>query len=231
MRTDKHTRKTMPESWINFFKNFKGKKYFEDNGYQCCVYKPESGTYNNKLVVQTAIRRSHGKASHLFKKEVQEKFNNALGINGGVYNFVYITNASMHGGIFVYDLISMRKKGWCFERKDHKDYVTRDRGVNDYYNVPLDYCAKFVDVWDMPKILCGKSLYSCAQWQYEELIRKDEFDNCLYDNINTWEDLPDWCFWKYHEVDGSLIEGREEKYNEYVAKCKKDARYIPIIQC
>lgn len=234
MRTNSKTRETMPQSWIDFFKTYKGKKYFEDGGYKCCAYSPER---DHRGVVQTALRRSHGRLFFNFSKEDQNFFE-SLGFNRtAMINIFFCTCASMHGGMYIYDLIKMRRDHkQCFEWKEVKNITTGkrqkvkatvERGVNDYYEVPLEHCVKVLDVWDLPKNLRKCSLYSCAAWQYQQLTVKDEWDNCAYDKIEKWEDLPDWCFWKYHEADGTLIKGREQQYQEYVNRSKKDSRYIP----
>ena len=131
---------------------------------------------------------------------------------------MYVTCSPLHGGVYIYDFIDMRKSGYMF------DSQIIQRNNRPYYEVPLDHCKKTCDLWDIPKKFGGKTLYKMARWQYEHMMQKN-----MYDQIDTWEDLPDWCFWKYFEYDVSIIEGREEAAKEYIEKSKKDARYIPTI--
>ena len=217
MRTNKKTRKTMPQSWIDFFnyaQEHKFGKYFDDDGYQCCAYSPE---HDPRRVVQTAVRRSWGRHSSYLSKDDKEKASRILGKDNFILEIVYVTCSPLHGGVYIYDFVTMRKNGYMLDNQ------IVDRNGHPYYEVPLDYCKKTCDIWDIPKRFGGKTLYKMARWQYEHLMQQN-----AYDNIDTWEDLPDWVFWKYFEYDGSIIPGREEAAKEYIEKCKKDARYIPL---
>lgn len=224
MKISKRAKKTMPQSWIDFFeeaKKWKWSKYFDDYGYQCTAYEPEHDT---RRVVQIAERRFYdcGASYTYFDAYSRKYYGKIIGKDNFCIYITYVCSSPLHGGIWVFDPVELRQKGY-FKKKD-----LVPRGENMYHEVPLSECKKACDLWEIPKILGGKTLYRCAIWQYQDMItRKAKTGKCDYDSVKTWQDLPDFCFWKFMNPDGSIIEGREEAFKAYVAKTKKDARYLP----
>lgn len=219
MKTNKKTRSTMPQSWIDFFnyaKDNKFEKYFPDDGNKCCAYSPE---HDCRRVVQVARRRSKGKEWNKLSEKERNGASKVFGKDEFILNYIYISSSPLHGGAYIYDKSEMDARGYTLD----KNIVYRND--RPYYEIPLEYCYKMLDLWDIPKKFSGPTLYKIARWQYEQLIQTH-----AYDYIDTWEDLPDYVFWKYFEYDGSIIEGREEQAKAYIEKSKKDARYIPVYE-
>ena len=223
MRTNKKTRETMPESWIRFFEDCrkltKWGKYFPDGGNQCCAYSPE---HDQRGVVQTAIRRTNWKSRAYLNESQKRCFDKIFGRTTYHVGIIYVCCTQHDGGVYVYDYIEMRKNGYLMDNQ------VISRGKNTYYEIPLEYCKKLIDLWDiLGNNVNTRTIYQMARWQYEYLTKKNEYDMCEYDKIKKWEDLPDWCLWKYQNVDGSIIEGREKQFEEYKEKIKSHKRYIP----
>lgn len=222
MKLSKRAKKTMPQSWIDFFeeaKKWHWSKYFDDYGYQCTAYSPE---HDHRQVVQIAQRRYRGAGSGYFKERQKNYYSHILGKDSFCIFIAYVTCSPLHGGIWLWDVGDMARAGYTKK----KDLVPR--GVNLYHEIPLKLCKKACDLWEIPKCCSKSTLYKCAAWQYQQMTHKDaETGKCTYDKVKSWEDLDDWCFWKFLNPDGSVIEGREEAFKAYVAKSKKDARYLP----
>lgn len=232
MRTNSKTRKTMPKEWQDFFKNFKG-KYFKD-GMECCVAEPER--YQERGFVQTATQRTHIVARDWaerngYKKEMEfmDVFFNKKNYLPGIVDICCTQHDS---GIYIYDRLEMMQNGYLLEKQPgkRKNYLDEEMGENHYYRVPLHLCYKVTDLWDVPKKCNKRRLYQMAVWQYVHMTTKDKYDECMYDSINTWEDLPDWCFWKYMLPNGDVIEGREQAFEEYKNKIRSHANYVPTVR-
>lgn len=222
MKISQRARKTMPESWQNLFdtaKKWRWSKYFEEQGYRCTAYEPE---HDQRGVVQVAKRRHHGASYSHFQGFERFFYGDLLDKEDYLLEIVFVTGAYLHGGMYIYDHIEMAKTG-AFDE-------TVPRGVNLYYEVPLEHMVKICNVWDLPHYVHGDALFKCAAWQYQDMTtRKANTGKCSYDSVKTWQDLDDWCMWKWMEVDGTIIKGREEEFCKFVEKAKKDARYIPTI--
>lgn len=233
MRTNAKTRKTMTEDWIEFFSAFKGK--YCDDGFECCVSRPESGM--ERGFIQTATRRSqlvvrHWAKDHGYKDEI-EFMDAFFGRTDYAPGIVTICCTMHDSGIYLYDRLECMKNGFMLEKdeKKRKNYGTLEYiGQNLYNRVPLQFCHKVTDLWDITKKKDIKRIFKVAAWQYNEMTKKDEYDTCMYDSINTWEDLPDWCLWKWQTHYGKTIEGREQTFEDYKAKIKSHASYVPTVK-
>lgn len=224
MRISKRAKKTMPQEWIDLFeksKKWHWSKYFEDYGYRCTAYEPEHDT---RRVVQIAERRVYdcGASYTYFNEKIRQYYSKILGKDNFCVYIMYVCSSPLHGGIWMFDPTDLKQKGYL-KKKDLKP-----RGENLYHEVPLAECKKACDLWEIPKLCGEQTLFKCAAWQYQDMTtRKSKTGKCDYDNVKTWEDLPDFCFWKYLLPDGSIIPGREEAFKKYVESKKKDARYLP----
>ena len=232
MKTNAKTRKTMPKEWQDFFKQYKG-KYFKD-GMECCVAKPESGY--EKGFAQTAEQRTELVSriyaeSHDYKREMifMDKF---FGYSNFLPGIVDICCTHTDSGIYIYDRLEMIRHGFMLDKpKKRKNYFNdEEMGQNLYYRIPLHLCYKVTDLWDVPKKASKRRLYQMAVWQYVEMNKVQDDGFTIYEKVKTWEDLPGWCFWKWMLPDGTVIEGREEAFEEYKAKCRRDARYVPTVK-
>lgn len=235
MRTNSHTRKTMPQSWIDFFEKARTKKwgkYFPD-GIECAVARPE--IFNEKGYVQVAERRAKMKTreyledhNELSKNELtfMDRIFNKTNYCPGIFT-VCCTNTD--SGVYIYDHLFMRQNHlflWPDAQK-RKDLHGHNMGKNDYLRVPIEHSKKIINLWDVPRLCSCRRVYQIARWQYEFMLADtNEID---YDKISTWEDLPDWVLWKYLEADGSVIEGREEAFEAYKRKTQRDKRYVPCV--
>ena len=223
MKISKRAKKTMPESWQKLFEESTEKhwsKYFEDGGFECCAYEPE---WDGRRVVQIAERRYRGAGSGYFREQTKEYYGKLLGKSSFVIFKAYVTGSPLHGGVYIWDVGDMIRAGYTKK----EDLVSR--GVNLYHEIPLEKCVKMMDLWEIPKFYSGSKLFKCAAWQYQDMITENiRTGKCDYDGVKTWEDLPDFCFWKWMEADGTIIKGREQKFNDFVAKTRADARYIPV---
>lgn len=232
MRTNKKTRKTMPQEWVNFFKSYKG-KYFED-GMECCAAEPESGF--EKGYVQTAKQRTQlvnrwYAEIHGYKGEIafMDRF---FGHKDYMPGIVDICCTHHDSGVYVYDRMEMMRKGYMRESpKKRKNYATgEEMGKNLYYRVPLHLCYKIIDLWDCPRRCSRRRLYQMAVWQYVEMNKVKDDGYTIYDHVETWEDLPDWCFWKWQLPDGTIIEGREQAFEDYKNKIRSHKIYVPALK-
>ena len=232
MRTNSKTRKTMPKEWQDFFKSYKG-KYFKD-GMECCIAKPESGF--EKGYAQTAEQRtelvSRNYAEiHGYKREM-EFMDNFFGNKTYLPGLIDICCTHHDSGIYIYDRLALMKQGYMLENpKKRKNYFNdEEMGNNNYYRVPLHLCYKVTDLWDVPKKCNKYRLYKMAVWQYVEMNKPQEDGFTIYEKVKTWEDLPGWCFWKWMLPDGTVIEGREEAFEEYKNKIRRGALYVPTVR-
>jgi len=232
MRTNAKTRKTMPKEWQDFFKKYKG-KYFKD-GMECCVAKPESGF--EKGYAQTAEQRTHlvnrnWAESNGYRNEMKfmDRF---FGYTNFMPGIVDICCTFHDSGVYIYDRMEMMRNGYMTEKpKKRKNYLSgEDMGQNNYYRVPLHLCYKIIDLWDVPRRCSKRRLYQMAVWQYVEMNKIQEDGFTIYEKVKTWKDLPDWCFWKFMLPDGTIIEGREQAFEDYKNKIKSHSRYVPVVK-
>lgn len=229
MRTNAKARKTMPEEWVKFFnayknnKRIKTSKYFKTGGNQCCACRPE-GQPDEKgnLVVQASPRRVHPVPSFNLDEKTRKKCEKIFGRSNFRLGILYVTSCHSQGGIYLYDAIELKNHGYLFK--------TVPRHGQDYYLIPLKYCYKTCDIWDLPGYVNYNTLYQVARWQYEEDLNNNETGERPYDHIKTWQDLPDYCLWKWTDYNGNIIPGREEAFEEYKAKIKRKKDYIPPLE-
>ena len=223
MKLSKKARKTMPESWQQLFDyadKMHWSKYFEDDGNQCCAYAPES---NSRREVQTAKRRSWGKTAPYLREGQRKAAKKIFGYENYVLNIFYLTCAPLHGGVYIYDKALVESKGLLKREK----WAWRNK--RPYYVIPLQYCFKTMDLWDVPKNYGWETLFKIVRWQYQYMLRhKDPDGKTPYSKVkgDDWTTLPNYCLWKFMEVDGTVIPGREEAFNEYVSWCKNHANFI-----
>lgn len=206
--------KTMTDEWREFFKYARKqhwKKYFPDEGNETCAYNSEWG---DSHIVQAAIRRQRGKSEKWVPETHRKIFSQILGKDNFVANIVYVTCSYAYGGVWFYD------ENEIYENGGRKQ---KQRGVNEYYILDLKKCHKIMNLWDICSKCKYRVKYAIARNQYECMLKDDH-----YANVKTWKDLPDWCLWKFQNPDGSVIEGREKEFEEYITKTKAKADFIDV---
>ena len=163
MKTNPKTRKTMPESWQELFKKYKGK--YCDDGFECCVAKPESGA--ERGLVQTATRRSELVARHWARdhgyRDIIEFMDEFFGRTNYMPGIVDICCTYTDSGIYVYDRLECMRHGYMLEdsgSKRRNQATGEEMGKNLYNRVPLHLCYKVTDIWDVPRGRDKKRIYN-----------------------------------------------------------------------
>lgn len=200
MRTNAKTRETMTSDWTWFFNEIQTKykwgKYYKDGGFRTCAYNTET---DNSKILEAAPRRQKGARICLIGGNRQKTYEQIFNTNDIKVNEVFSTCSLRYGGLWVYDSRILATT------------PTKPRNGNQYFRIDRERCIKVCDVWDIPKFteMSLFDIYHVARNQYEHMINEN-----MYDKINTWEDLPDWCIWKYQNIDGTPIVGREKAFKE-----------------
>lgn len=200
--------KTMPTEWREFFKYARSqhwKKYFPDDGNETCAYNSE---WKDTNIIQAAIRRQRGKTQDYVTNLQRKVFSEIFKKDNFSVNVIYVTCSYKYGGIYIYDETEI------YEKKG-REIDTKPRGVNEYYLVDVNLCHKMMNLWEIPKKCGPRVVYAVARNQYEHMLKDD-----AYANVKTWENLPDYCLWKFMTPEGEVIPGREEAYNKYIDSCK-----------
>lgn len=216
MKTNKETRKTMPQEWVNAFeicRKRKYGKYFKDDDFRTCAYNSE---IDDNEIVECAPRRQHGNPIYLLDYARQDAFEQIFKYRDVRVNQFFVTTSYRYGGVWVYD------------EKILAHTPIKPRNGHPYYRININECYKICDLWDVldkSKSLCTDAeIYHIARNQYEHMINKNK-----YDKVQTWEDLPDYILWKYLLPGNKIIEGREQMFKDYIARAKAYDGYIAPI--